>query len=218
SEELGFEMSILDVGGGFDGSEAQLDKVNQMLKPMLDMYFPLSTGLSLIAEPGVYYVSSAFTLAMNIIAKKTVARDFRDALSANNEPEFLYYMNDGVYGTFANKLLCEDSISMPSAHKVSAEEPLFSSSLWGPSADDLDQVVERCLLPELSVGDWLLFSNAGANGLGATFTNGEEHKPAVFYSITECDWYNATLSGILNPVLLFWFLIKLFFLLQATGS
>ncbi|XP_016149827.1 antizyme inhibitor 1a [Sinocyclocheilus grahami] len=200
-EELGFEMSILDVGGGFDGSEAQLDKVNQMLKPMLDMYFPLSTGLSLIAEPGVYYVSSAFTLAMNIIAKKTVARDFRgqphNALSANNEPEFLYYMNDGVYGTFANKLLCEDSISMPSAHKeVSAEEPLFSSSLWGPSADDLDQVVERCLLPELSVGDWLLFSNAGANGLGATFTNGEEHKPAVFYSITECDWQQVHNCGV----------------------
>lgn len=97
-------MSVLDVGGGFDGSEAQLDEVlyykfvvyifmcvfpprlsfqccfcmqvNQTLKPVLDMYFPLSTGLSIIAEPGVYYVSSAFTLAMNIIAKKSVARDF----------------------------------------------------------------------------------------------------------------------------------------------
>uniref|UniRef100_A0A673JWC5 Antizyme inhibitor 1-like n=1 Tax=Sinocyclocheilus rhinocerous TaxID=307959 RepID=A0A673JWC5_9TELE len=193
-EELGFEMNILDVGGGFDGSEAQLDKVNQMLKPMLDMYFPLSTGLSLIAEPGVYYVSSAFTLAMNIIAKKNVARDFSDI---HDIPWFLYYMNDGVYGTFANKLLCEDSVSMPSAHKeVSAEEPLFSSSLWGPSADDLDQVVERCLLPELSVGDWLLFSNAGANGLGATFTNGEEHKPPVFYCITECDWQQVHNSGV----------------------
>ncbi|XP_016403621.1 antizyme inhibitor 1-like, partial [Sinocyclocheilus rhinocerous] len=138
AEELGFEMSILDVGGGFDGSEAQLDEVNQTLKPMLDMYFPLSTGLTIIAEPGAYYVSSAFTLAVNIIAKKTVARDFsgqpHNALSANDEPEFLYYMNDGVYGSFASKLLCEDSISMPLAHKeVSAEEPLFSSSLWGPS-------------------------------------------------------------------------------------
>lgn len=69
------------------------------------------------------------------------------------------------------------------SQELSTEEPLFSSSLWGPSADDLDQVVERCLLPELSVGDWLLFSNAGANGLGS------EHKPPVFYSITECDWY-----------------------------
>ncbi|XP_016119050.1 antizyme inhibitor 1-like [Sinocyclocheilus grahami] len=80
--------------------------------------------------------------------------------------------------------------------EVSAEEPLFSSSLWGPSADDLDQVVKRCLLPELSVGDWLLFSNAGANGLGATFTNGEEHKPAVFYSITECDWQQVHNCGV----------------------
>ncbi|KAI2654861.1 Antizyme inhibitor 1 [Labeo rohita] len=178
-EELGFEMNILDVGGGFDGSEAQLDKVNQTLKPMLDMYFPLSTGLSIIAEPGAYYVSSAFTLAVNVIAKKTVARDFggqpHNALSANDEPEFLYYMNDG---------------------EVSAEEPLFSSSLWGPSADDLDQVVERCLLPELSVGDWLLFSNAGANSLGATLTNGDEHKPPVFYSIAECDWQEVHNCGI----------------------
>ncbi len=83
--------------------------------------------------------------------------------------------------------------------EVSAEEPLFSSSLWGPSADDLDQVMERCLLPELSVGDWLLFSDAGA-----TFTNGEEHKPPVFYSITERDRYGVNLDvsvrGISNPV------------------
>ncbi|KAK2903654.1 hypothetical protein QQF64_009172 [Cirrhinus molitorella] len=200
-EELGFEMNTLDVGGGFDGSEAQLDKINQTLKPMLDMYFPFSTGLSIIAEPGAYYVSSAFTLAVNIIAKKAMARDFsgqpHNALSANDEPEFLYYMNDGVYGSFASKLLCEDSISIPSAHKeVSAEEPLFSSSLWGPSADDLDLVVERCLLPELSVGDWLLFSNAGANSLGATFPNEDEPKPPVFYSIAECDWQEVHNCGV----------------------
>ncbi len=43
---------------------------------------------------------------------------FSEALSANDEPEFLYYMNDGVYGSFANKLQCEDSIWMPLAHKV----------------------------------------------------------------------------------------------------
>ncbi|XP_043117070.1 antizyme inhibitor 1-like isoform X2 [Puntigrus tetrazona] len=197
-EELGFEMSVLDIGGGFDGSEAQLDEVNQALKPMLDMYFPLSACLEIISEPGAFYVSSAFTLAVNIIAKKAVARDFLDrphnAPSANDEPEFLYCMNDGVYGSFAGKLLRGDSISMPSVHKeVSPEEPLFSSSLWGPSADDLDQVVERCLLPELSVGDWLLFSDAGAGGgLGA----GEEAPPPVFYSIAERDWQELRSCGV----------------------
>lgn len=101
--------------------------------------------------------------------------------------------------------------------EVSAEEPLFSSSLWGPSADDLDQVVERCLLPELSVGDWLLFSNAGANSLGATLTNGDEHKPPVFYSIAECDWYGVNLNGISSSAFVLVF-NQVVFLLQARGS
>lgn len=200
-EELGFEMNILDIGGGFDGSEAQLEKVSATLRPMLDMYFPPSTSLSIIAEPGSYYVSSAFTLAVNIIDKKSLGRDFSDqahnTLSANDEPEFLYYMNDGVYGSFANKLLCEDSVSMPLVHKeVASEETLFSSSLWGPSKDDLDQVLERCLLPELNVGDWLLFSSAGDNSLRATFTNADELEPPVFYTITEYDWKEIDKFGI----------------------
>ena len=42
---------------------------------MVDLYFPLSTGVSIIAEPGSFFVSSAFTLAVNIISKEVVARD-----------------------------------------------------------------------------------------------------------------------------------------------
>lgn len=42
---------------------------------MLDVYFPKESGIEVIAEPGCYYVSSAFTLAVNIIAKKAVDCD-----------------------------------------------------------------------------------------------------------------------------------------------
>lgn len=45
---------------------------------MVDLYFPPSTGVSIIAEPGSFYVSSAFTLAVNIISKEVVARDSQD--------------------------------------------------------------------------------------------------------------------------------------------
>lgn len=195
-EELGFHMSILDIGGGFSGSDTQLEKVHGALRPMLDKYFPPSCGVALLAEPGSYYVSSAFTLAVNVIAKKVVARDRReqphDVVCGNDEPEFLYYMNDGVYGSFAYKLL-EESIPAPTVQRVvSPEEPLFSSSLWGPSMDGLDQVVESCLLPELSVGDWLLFSNTGANSLAAS----DEHKPPVYYMISASDWYEMQDLGI----------------------
>lgn len=45
---------------------------------MVDLYFPPSTGVSVIAEPGTFFVSSAFTLAVNIISKEVVARDCQD--------------------------------------------------------------------------------------------------------------------------------------------
>lgn len=45
---------------------------------MVDLYFPPSTGVSIIAEPGSFFVSSAFTLAVNVISKEVVARDCLD--------------------------------------------------------------------------------------------------------------------------------------------
>lgn len=102
---------------------------------------------------------------------------------------------------------------------VAAEEPLFSSSLWGPSEDDLDQVLDQCLLPELAVGDWLLFLSAGANSLRTAFTNGDEPKPPVFYTITERDWYEWTSVSLVSVTdslnLIFLWLIDLGFFVSS---
>lgn len=73
-------------------------------------------------------------------------------------------------------------------HVLCADEAVYPSSLWGPSLDQLDQVVERCLLPELSVGDWLLFSNMGAYGLDDfTFLSSSSQLP-VYYTVSASDW------------------------------
>lgn len=40
----------------------------------------------------------------------------------NEDTEFLYYMNEGVYGPFSRKLLGK-SIAAPSVHKVSRPPP-----------------------------------------------------------------------------------------------
>lgn len=45
---------------------------------MVDLYFPPSAGVSIIAEPGSFFVSAAFTLAVNVISKEAVARDCQD--------------------------------------------------------------------------------------------------------------------------------------------
>ena len=33
----------------------------------------------------------------------------------------------------------------------------FSTSIWGPSCDGLDRIMEHCLLPELDCGEWIVF-------------------------------------------------------------
>uniref|UniRef100_A0A672ZDQ0 Orn/DAP/Arg decarboxylase 2 N-terminal domain-containing protein n=1 Tax=Sphaeramia orbicularis TaxID=375764 RepID=A0A672ZDQ0_9TELE len=194
-EEIGFNMKILDIGGGFSGSETQLEQINSAVMSMVDLYFPPSTGVSIIAEPGSYFVSSAFTLAVNIISKEAVARDHDP--SPNDEPEFQYYMNEGVYGSFSSKLT-ETLIAVPSVHKNSAlDTPVFSSSLWGPTGDDMDQVVEHCLLPELHVGDWLLFTHAGAYSLGQPVcTSSDSPPPPVYYVISSRDWFEMQDTGV----------------------
>ncbi|XP_019905897.2 antizyme inhibitor 1b isoform X2 [Esox lucius] len=193
-EELGFNMSILDIGGGFSGSEYQLKQVHMAVRPLLDVYFPSQSEVQVIAEPGSYYVSSAFTLAVNIIGKKVVAQDWGgrapEALTLDDEPEFLYYLNDGVYGSFSCKLL-GNSIPPPAVHKRASmvEQPVFSSSLWGPTLDSLDRVVERCLLPELGPGDWLVFNNMGASGLEnlSSFSDPSACRPPVYYTVSTTD-------------------------------
>ncbi|XP_060937365.1 antizyme inhibitor 1-like [Limanda limanda] len=199
-EEMGFNMKILDIGGGFSASDTPLELINRAVMSMVDLYFPLSTGVSIIAEPGSFFVSSAFTLAVNIISKEVVARDHQkqahDELYPNDEPEFQYYMNEGVYGSFASKL-SETGIAAPSVHRnTSLDAPVFSSSLWGPSGDDLDQVVEHCMLPELNIGDWLVFTHAGAYSLGQPLsTSTDSPPPPVYYVISSRDWFEMLDTG-----------------------
>lgn len=196
-KELGFDMKILNIGGGFSGSEFQLKQIHSTVTPLLEAYFPSGSGVSVIAEPGNFFVFSSFTMAVNVIGKKSVYRDLHDELKHSDEPKFMYYMNDGVYGSFVGKLF-GNTIAAPSVHKMSLtlDEPVFSSSLWGPTCDALDQVVECCLLPEIFVGDWLIFRNMGASGQEGSAPLSDTQPPPVYYTISTDDWFEMQEAGI----------------------
>ncbi|MEQ2187749.1 Mitochondrial 2-oxoadipate and 2-oxoglutarate transporter, partial [Goodea atripinnis] len=77
-EELGFNMDLLDIGGGFPGSddaELKFEEITVVINAALDKYFPVDSGIRVIAEPGRFYVASAYTLVVNIIAKKVIMDD-----------------------------------------------------------------------------------------------------------------------------------------------
>lgn len=68
AKELGFDFDFLDLGGGFDG-DTFVD-IAAVLRPAIEQYFPRSEGVRVIAEPGRYFVSEAFEMATNIIARR----------------------------------------------------------------------------------------------------------------------------------------------------
>lgn len=69
--ELGFEFDFLDVGGGF--GDENFERLSVGLVRGLDEFFPVGCGVRVIAEPGRYFVTQAFELATNIIARRKVS-------------------------------------------------------------------------------------------------------------------------------------------------
>ena len=60
-------------------------QISSVLRPALNLHFPALAAVRLIAEPGRFYVSRAFTVAVNVIAKRRVTV----ALSAGPSDEQL---------------------------------------------------------------------------------------------------------------------------------
>jgi ornithine decarboxylase len=68
AKKEGFTFNLLDVGGGFE--DALFEKSASVLSEAIDRFFPDRRDITVIAEPGRFYVSKAFSLATNIIARR----------------------------------------------------------------------------------------------------------------------------------------------------
>lgn len=160
AEELGYQFYLLDVGGGYPGGRGtSIDKIADVINCALADYFP-DPSVQIIAEPGRFYVSSAYTLACNIHSIRNVIETDPSTNNTVNTHR-MYYINDGVYGSF-NCILYDHQVCVPQPLKDYPGSKYYSSSIWGPTCDGLDQVVENVLLPDMKVGDWLVFEDMGA--------------------------------------------------------
>jgi ornithine decarboxylase len=65
----GYDFKLLDVGGGFE--DALFERAAFVLMDSIEQYFPDRDSIRIIAEPGRFYVSSAFRLATSIIARRS---------------------------------------------------------------------------------------------------------------------------------------------------
>uniref|UniRef100_A0A646QEW9 ornithine decarboxylase n=1 Tax=Hemiscolopendra marginata TaxID=943146 RepID=A0A646QEW9_9MYRI len=189
---MGFDFDLLDIGGGYPGhkdSSAKFSEVASIVNDALDECFPEECGVRIIAEPGRYYVASAFTLCVNVIAKRGV---IKSRLDGREEEAFMYYVNDGVYGSF-NCLLFDHAEVTAIPLKI-GNKPTYNSSLWGPTCDGLDCILKECELPVMDVGDWVVFEDMGAYTVAAASTFNGFQKPALNFFASRVTWLNLIVS------------------------
>ena len=181
AEKAGFDLHVLDVGGGFSG--ALLEDMATVLSNALDEHFP--PHIRIIGEPGRYYVSSAFSLACNIIAR----RDVLDPTTG--EESCMLYLNDGVYGNFSS-IIFDHQHPIPQVLRRFDDAGNFEKapmvySVWGPSCDGIDKITDRVVMKRgLDIGDWLVFEDMGAyTKCSATRFNGFTDQHEVLYVCSE---------------------------------
>jgi len=193
AHELGFDMTLLDLGGGWPGTsnpKVAFEDIAKVCSNALEVYFPEEdehgnkSNVNIIAEPGRYYVASAFTLATMVIAKRIVVDE-------NGQKGAMYYMNDGVYGSF-NCTIFDHWVVEPIPFLPSQDdegrtaayqrEPLLTT-LWGPTCDSMDLIRKDIILPEMEVGEWMLFKEMGAYTIAAASTFNGFQLPKLKYHL-----------------------------------
>lgn len=101
-------------------STYRLLQISKIITSALDKNFPEGCGVRIIAEPGRYFVASAFTLACCVYAKRQVCpftshyhisiiifslslffiNFFQLYDDEGDVKHAMYFLNDGVYGSF----------------------------------------------------------------------------------------------------------------------
>ncbi|XP_075998175.1 ornithine decarboxylase-like [Genypterus blacodes] len=167
---LGFQMNLLDIGGGFSARKnphTRFDELSKVINWALEEFFPPDCGVQIIAEPGLYFAATPFTLAVKVIAKKSFMEeaDEHNACEKRSSVRQMYYVNDGVHSCL-HYLLVESMAASIHIHKtIASGEKKFRSVIWGPTCDSRDKIADDYWLPELHEGDWILIEEMGAYSL-----------------------------------------------------
>lgn len=212
-------LTTVDIGGGFPGStsetttraiavtvagtetpeEASFEELAHEINGAFDRFFPPEEfpNLSRIAEPGRFFGHAFGTLFVRVQGRRLVGSELDSnpdiSVKGPNEPDegkrFLYYVNDGVYGSFNCKLYdayhplpvsIEDyfnpSNSLTNSNNLNLANAPSASALgtfFGPTCDSLDKIVENHPIRELQVGEYVVFDDMGAyTNAAATEFNG----------------------------------------------
>ena len=135
----GFELKLLDIGGGFpahyDDTVPAFTSLAKTINTELDRLFP--EPIEILAEPGRFLVASAATAVAQIIGK------------AVRGGKLCYYIDDGVYHTYSGVIFDHCQYHLKSFR----EGPTQLCSVFGPTCDALDTISLAEQLPDMELGE-----------------------------------------------------------------
>ncbi|KAL6846053.1 hypothetical protein ACP4OV_023501 [Aristida adscensionis] len=169
-------MRVLDVGGGFVAG-APFDAAAAVINDALAQHFGDLPCVEVIGEPGRYFAETAFTLAARVIGKR-----------ARGEARE-YWIDDGLYGSL-NCIVMDHYVPRPKPwSRQGLGKTTYTSTVFGPTCDSQDTVVREYQLPEMSVGDWLVFNDMGAytTAAGSNFNGFATSDIKVYVAYSSCD-------------------------------
>ena len=155
ARKKGYELDIIDIGGGFpaiyDSNVPRFEKLAVILNQEFDRLFP--SEVEIIAEPGRFIAATSSILVSEIIGK------------AKRNNKIFYHINDGVYQTFSG-VINDHWIPNFSAFKRGKKE---ICAVVGQTCDSFDKISLAENLPgNLSIGDYLYTKNIGAYSIASS--------------------------------------------------
>jgi ornithine decarboxylase len=155
SQEYGFNISIIDIGGGFPGVDKNIkfsdicDNINMAIADFF-LYETSNNIIRFIAEPGRYFTEATHTLIINVIAKK------------KEDGVIKYYLSDGIYGSFNCINYDHQKPELIPLLSRYEDDPKYNSTFFGPTCDSLDCIYKDVPYYELNVGEWLYINDFGS--------------------------------------------------------
>jgi ornithine decarboxylase len=178
AEDLNIKMDIIDIGGGFPGTNDNNitfeDIVSVINKSIDELFYDKLDRIKFIAEPGRYFVSSSHTLVCSIINKKEYIE--------NDEKKYIYYISDGLYGTFSGLMFDYAKVELLPFNE--RNEKRYNSIVFGPTCDSLDIVSKDCQLPSLAIGESIIIKNIGAYSIASGTEFNGFPKPDEYFILT----------------------------------
>lgn len=192
--QCGLNPNTIAVGGGFRAPKDQSDKqrfqeVCDSLTGALEQFFPQRQFplLRLLASPGRFFASSAFTLCTNVIAKRAISMTIDEfGCEPMNTTGYVYQTNDGIYGSFGCRLADCDPQCKPLKDNADDNSSVHVGTVLGPSLDGCDVAQRVFRGRQLAVGEWLLWENMGAYSI--SMEGDSATAPPVYYFTGKDNW------------------------------